>query len=207
MQKLLQLYFSFLLNLVFGVCRLLYRLEVEGLPHVPLQGPLISVGNHASLLDSFLLIHLVRKVRSDVCIYGGGGPRWSPRSLQAMRGIPAPRGKGRSGSPLWSALRELQSGCSIAIAAEGAIRWDGRPQPLQPGAAWLALRSGAPIVVGVLRGSYSIWPRWATFPRLTGRLQLRIGKPFVAAGPVTRETIDAVNLRIAEEMQRLETEP
>ncbi len=79
---------------------------------------------------------------------------------------------------------------------------------LNPGAAWLALRSGAPIVVCVLRGGYSIWPRWANFPRPSGRLQIRVGKPLrvppAGPAPLGRDAIRAVNRRIADEMRRLE---
>lgn len=206
--KIFQWYSPFRLKVIFQICRVLYKLEIRGAENIPAQGPFICVVNHASKLESILLLHLLRKMRSDSYIYGGGGPAWSPRSIKAMQMIPAPRGVGRSGPWLWMALKILREGSPIGIAPEGAVRWDGRLQPLQPGAAWLALRSGAPIIACVLRGGYSIWPRWARFPKLTGRLEIRIGKPFGilqnSRRRVDEEMIQAVNRRIVNEMSGLE---
>ncbi len=206
--RLFQWYSPFWLKVTFLVCRFLYNLEIFGVTRIPTQGPFLWVINHASKWDSPLFLYLQRRLRADAYVYGGGGPLWSPRSVKARRMIPAPRGVGRSGQWLWSALKMLQQGYPILIAPEGTIRWDGRLQPFKPGAAWLALRSGAPIVVSVLRGGYAIWPRWARFPRLTGKLEIRIGEPFrfpaVTRGRVDEEMLQAVNRRIADEMRRLE---
>ena len=96
------------------------------------------------------------------------------------------------------------------MAIEGAISWDGRLQPFQSGAAWLALRSEVPIVATVLRGGYSVWPRWAKFPRLTGHLEIRIGEPFMLSKARDRK-IDAAligeaNQKSATEMAKLQKE-
>jgi 1-acyl-sn-glycerol-3-phosphate acyltransferase len=111
---------------------------------------------------------------------------------------------------LWWAVKMLDKGHPVIIYPEGGIRLDGRMRPLQPGAAWLALRSRVPVVVCVLRGGYAIWPRWAKLPRLTGRLELRIGEPLripeAAGGKVTGEMIETVTRRIADEMARLENQ-
>lgn len=190
------------------ISRLLYKLKTLGIENIPAQGPFIFAGNHSSKLDTFLIIYLLNELRSNVYIYGGGGPLWSPRSINAVRGIPILRGVRRSGPSLWMALKILQKGYPILIAPEGAISWDGQLQPFQPGAAWLALRSEVPIVPCVLRGGYSIWPRWAKFPRLRGRLEIRIGEPFTlpkaADCKIDEAMIQVANQKIATEMAKLE---
>ena len=51
----------------------------------------------------------------------------------------------------------LQQGGAIMITAEGEWTWDGRLQdPLAPGASWLALRTGAPVVPVVSAGGYDV---------------------------------------------------
>lgn len=192
-----------------GIGRLLYRLEISGIENLPLTGPCIVLGDHASRMD-FILVSFMARIRPDIHFLGGWR-RPGPPALFRRAGIgaiPVFTDQHRSTWSLWWALKVLEQGACIGMAPEGGIRWDGRLQPLKPGAAWLALRSRAPAVVCVLRGGYTIWPRWARFPRLTGRMQIRIAKPFSLAGPsdtrVDAKMIEAANRRIADELRRAE---
>ncbi len=194
-----------------GLGRLLYNLEISGEEHIPTAGPFIIASNHPSKVDFFLLMFVKRK-RPDIYLYGGGGRVWAAPFAKALDLVPVGKGTDQRSTPIFRMVHKaLQNGRPVGAAPEGEMEWDGRLLPFKPGLAWLALHSQVPLMACVLRGGYSIWPRWATFPKLTGRLQLRIGEPFTihraAAGQVTQETIHAVNRRLAEEMQRLEAEP
>lgn len=200
---------AFLLASAFWLCRLLYKVEIVGDANIPRQGPFLFVVTHFSKLDTGFLLYnsLLRKRRPDAYVYGGVGLPWPLRPPQTTWGIPVPRGVGRAGPSLWTALKVLQKGCPLLIAPEGYVSWDGRLQPLEPGAAWLALRTRVPLVVCVLKGGYAVWPRWAKMPRLTGRLEIRIGEPFILSDVYDRKineaTIQAVNRRIVDHISTL----
>jgi 1-acyl-sn-glycerol-3-phosphate acyltransferase len=94
--------------------------------------------------------------------------------------LPVELRPGGSLPALLQARQHLLQGGAVALAPEGQPTWDGRLQhPLQPGAAWLALQSGSPVVPVVSIGGYDIQPLWQTERiRLTGRMQIRSGQPF-----------------------------
>jgi 1-acyl-sn-glycerol-3-phosphate acyltransferase len=204
--RLIRAAFALGCRLALLLCRLAYGLRISGSENIPTTGPCIFLGNHPSSLEVIVIFHL-RQYRPDLVVYGFGGPARHFR-LSRTKGIPPTRGRGRPAPALWTALKVLERGSAISIAPEGERSWDGRLQPFLPGTAWLALRSGAPIVVCVLTGGYAIWPRWAQIPRLTGRLEMRIGKPFsvpvAGNGKVTGAMIEHVNRRIAEEIRTME---
>ncbi len=210
LERLIRAFVAGFLALVRGFSRGLYKLKIRGAEHVPATGPCIFIIHHSSKLDITLGAFLYQ-ARPDIGGYGSGLRLWASPFAKALGATPMFKGVGHSGPFLWTALNALQKGRPIAIAPEGEMEWDGRVLPLKPGAAWLALRSGAPIIVTVLRGGYAIWPRWARFPRLTGKLEIRIGEPFrfpaVTRGRVDEEMLQAVNRRIADEIRRLVEEP
>ena len=53
----------------------------------------------------------------------------------------------------------------LLVYPEGTRSPDGRIQPPQPGAGFIALRSGAPIVPVASWGSESVMPRGVHLPR------------------------------------------
>ena len=109
---------------------------------------------------------------------------------------------------LFKAYGLLNEGRAVAIAAEGEVPWDGQLiHPLAPGSAWLALRSQAPILPVVIIGGYDILPRWQDYPRLSGRITIRLGNPFYvgdqAATQVDDQAISTASQLIYERMASL----
>jgi 1-acyl-sn-glycerol-3-phosphate acyltransferase len=96
----------------------------------------------------------------------------------------------------------------VAINPEGETSWEGRLVPAKPAAAYVALRTGAPIVLLVAsKGAYEAWPKWGERPHLTGRCVVRIGKPFrVTDAPcskVSDEMVAEANRTIEQQMTAL----
>ena len=76
----------------------------------------------------------------------------------------------------------IDSGAIVAIAGEGRIHVrESELLPLSEGAAFFALRSGAPLVPIAIRGS--------SWLRFGGRVRVRVGDPIPIAGRPTRETV------------------
>ena len=82
----------------------------------------------------------------------------------------------------------LDAGGVVAIAGEGRIH-DGEREllPLNEGAAFFALRSGAPLVPVAINGT-----GWLVFGR---RLRVRVGQPIGVTGRATRVAVDDLSGR------------
>jgi 1-acyl-sn-glycerol-3-phosphate acyltransferase len=210
-------------RLLFLAGRLLARLTIEGQEHIPAGGACLFAFNHVSQPADLLLNALIRRHRPDVHIFGLQGLQGqNPLALflenlgedhVEQRLLRVYKARGLSAGELLRAYHILLAGGAIAIAPEGEITWNGRLQyPLASGTAWLALRSGAPVVPVVSSGGYDMQPRWQLEKmRLTGRLTLRVGAPLVLAevplpGP-TDKVLEAANQRLWEAMAALLTHP
>lgn len=180
--------------------KIFYRLKIEGEENIPEEGPLIIVFNHIAPIIDSLTGGIAMKKRPDSAIFGGAalpmrgfmGKMFSGGGLHLGRIVflSAMKGQGLSGIELLKALKVLKEGRAVSLAAEGEISWDGKLQyPLAPGAAWMALRAHAPVIAIISSGGYDVMPRWAKFPKLTGKVTIKVGKPFyVCDGPITRLT-------------------
>lgn len=198
--------------------KIFYRLKIEGEDNLPKEGPLIIVFNHIAPIIDSLTGGIAMQRRPDSAIFGGaalpmGGFLGKIFSGGGLHGgkivfLSAIKGYGLSGGELLKALKILKEGKAVSLAAEGEISWDGKLQyPLAPGAAWMALRAHAPVVAIISSGGYDVMPRWAKFPKLTGKVTIRVGKPFYACDePVTKLTdqlLTDANDRIYQEMASL----
>jgi 1-acyl-sn-glycerol-3-phosphate acyltransferase len=203
-------------NLIYLIGRLLYGFKVEGLENIPKEGPFILSSNDLSTMGSiFTTTTVIRHVFSgqmETPVSFSEEYNWATEQWAWMfdigGAIPVPRGRGQAVSALLSAFRALRQGKIVALNPEGETSWEGRLVPAKPAVAWVALRLGAPIVLVVAtKGAYDVWPKWAERPHLTGRFQVRVGKPFrLTDSPCSRvsdEMIVRANQRIMEEMTAL----
>ncbi|MFN2213241.1 MAG: lysophospholipid acyltransferase family protein [Anaerolineales bacterium] len=163
---------------------LLVRLErVEGLEYIPEKGPGIVLMNHIGWVDPIVLVHVIPRyivplAKVEVFDYPVIGV--FPRLWGA---IPVQR-EGFDRRAVQSALEVLDKNEIILVAPEGT-----RNPELQQGKggfAYLASRSGAPIIPVAIDGSpgypvirYS--KRWRESP-----ITVKFGKPFVFREPYKR---------------------
>jgi 1-acyl-sn-glycerol-3-phosphate acyltransferase len=169
--------YALLKPIAVALMRLLFRLEGRGMEHVPLTGPVLLVANHSSFLDPPLV--------------GGVAPR--PLSFMAkaelfkVPGLGAlirrlnarpVRREGSDAGALRTALRILQDGGALLMFPEGTRGPEGSLRPPMPGAAMLAVLSGAAVVPVYVRGSGRAWPRGQTLPR-PAKVVVRFGAPQV----------------------------
>jgi 1-acyl-sn-glycerol-3-phosphate acyltransferase len=165
----------------------IWRPAVEGLEHIPLEGPLILASNHLSFADSIVIPVVVpRKVvfmaKSDYFT----GPGIKGRAIRAwfemLDMIPVDRDDNRSAlAALDGALEVLERGEAFGVYPEGTRSRDGRLYRGRTGVAQLALVSGAPIVpVGVI-GTERLQPVGTTVPRIV-KVTVRFGAPIEVAG-------------------------
>ncbi len=158
--------------------RAMWRLRVEGLEHVPADGPAIIAPNHSAAIDSFFVpCCLPRRIT-----YVGKAEYlddWKTRKLfPAMGMIPIDRSGGSAGErALNTAARVLERGELFGIYPEGTRSRTGKLHKGHTGVARLALRCRAPIVPVGLIGTREVQPPDRSMPRPFRTVVVRFGQP------------------------------
>jgi 1-acyl-sn-glycerol-3-phosphate acyltransferase len=185
------------LGIRFALALLRTRLVVEGLEHIPDAPSIIVASNHLSYMDPPILsVVLERHVRRQVrymakaealswpivgfvlLAYGGFGVRRGQADREAYR----------------MALRVLKDGDWLGLAPEGTRSRTGQMGEPKPGAALLALRSGALVLPVGISGSERLWKPGDRLPRPGHTVTLRFGPAYrpaevVAGGPERRAAL------------------
>lgn len=159
---------------------ILANVRVEGVAHVPSDGPFVLVPNHQSVADPFLVqsfcprpVHSMTKSTQ----FASPVSRWLvPRLL----GFPVRRYR-VDPQAVRTLLRLLDEGRGVCVYPEGERSWDGRLQPFRRGALRVLLRVGAPVIPVGIHGMCHLWPRWDRWPQPSFRpripVRLRFGEP------------------------------
>jgi 1-acyl-sn-glycerol-3-phosphate acyltransferase len=162
------------------------RYTVRGLEHLP-AGPAIILAKHQSAWETlaFQAIfppHVLVLKRSLLWIpfFGWGLALMSPIAIDRSRGASALKRMAVKGA------ERLAQGFSIAIFPEGTRVPPGSRGTYHPGGAWLALRTGAPIVP-VAHNAGLFWGRNA-FLKRPGEVTVVVGAPMHATG-MSAETL------------------
>ena len=169
--------------------------RVEGLQHVPPEGPVIFSGNHPTVLDGMVLaLYAPRRVRflvrGDVMRLPGLG-----HFLRGLGAITVHRG----GDSLNQARRALERGCCLGIFPEADPTFGLQLREFRRGGAVLACDTGAPVVPFALRGPEKLAGRKAGYVA-SGPVELHFGTPLRA---LPAESVEAFNHRLREGVQQL----
>lgn len=160
---------------------LLADLHLEGEENLPSGGPLIVVANHFSFADPAAI---VRIAPWPLDFLGGfempDAPAWATLIPKAW-GIYAVRRGGASRRAIRASLAVLAQDGVLGIFPEGGS-WADVLRPARPGTAYLAARTGAPLLPIGLDGLTGIFPSLRRGRR--ARVTIRIGPPF---GPFRQE--------------------
>jgi len=164
-------------DIVVGFCRLFWRLEVHGLDKVP-PGPFVLAPVHRSNVDS-LLVAAVTKRRMR---YLGKHTMWKydlpGRFFTAMGGIPVHRGSADR-EALRACVTSLQQGEPVVMFPEGQRRTGPVVHDLYEGPAFVAGRTGVPIVPVGIGGSEPAMPAGAKWIKPV-KVAMVIGDPLPA---------------------------
>lgn len=158
------------------------RTRVEGLDVLErIEGPVIFVANHASHLDTpLILLSLPDEWRRRTAVAAAADyffDTWwrAVGSVLLFNTFPIDR---RGGTMAATPGEVLADGWSLVIYPEGTRSTDGWMGRFRMGAAFLAQEHGVPIVPVAHRGTFATMPRGAGWPA-PGRRQLtiRFGEP------------------------------
>jgi long-chain acyl-CoA synthetase len=173
---------------LFG--RLLTRVRVDGLRHLPAKGPYLICPNHQAYLDPFVLCSVLPYgVLRQTFVVGAAEyfetplMRWIARQINL---VPVD-----ADAALVSAMKAgafgLSHGRVLLLFPEGERSIDGTVKRFKKGAPILASHLGVPVIPVALKGLWEMWPRTKPIDwRYVGvwrrhRVRIAIGPPFTVA--------------------------
>lgn len=196
--------YGFVRAALVGFARAWFRVEYHGLEKIPATGPFILAPIHRSNIDFMLAAGCVRRrqrfLAKDTLWKPGWGRLWS-----ALGGIPVARG---------TADREALKACETVVATgeplvmfpEGTRQTGPTVQPLFDGPAFVAARTGVPIVPVGFGGSERAMPKGAKLIRPV-KVHVVIGDPMeapvVEGAKATRVSIRSQTQLLSERVQEL----
>lgn len=160
------------------------RPVVEGVEHVSgLRGPAVFVSNHASHMDTPLIMGaLPRRISERLAVgaaadYFFASPAAGLTTALLFNAFPVDRyGTRRGRRGLASQL--VDEGWSLLLYPEGTRTLDGWMNSFKLGAARLCLDAGVPAVPVAVRGTFAAMPRGKMLPDRHGpRICVRFGRP------------------------------
>jgi 1-acyl-sn-glycerol-3-phosphate acyltransferase len=161
-------------QVALGVLRTVGRLEIAGIDHVPLKGPLIMAPNHLHALDAWVIASVIPRKQTVIA-----ADKWQGTVAGAALSIVADAIYIARGEPdreaLAKALEVLKRGGCMTVAPEGTRSRTGGLLQGKNGPVYLASRSGAPIVPIVAWGQEKALGRWQHLQR--AEFYVRIGAP------------------------------
>jgi cytidylate kinase len=170
--------------IMLGLFRALWDVQIEGAARVPSNGPYILAPVHRNNIDT-VLAGLIRPRRphylakASLWTYRPAGWLWS-----ILGGFPVQRDS-RDLEALRRCVRVLQSGEPLVVFPEGTRRSGPTVGPLEEGAAYLALRTGTPIVPVGIGGSENALPKGSALPRRV-KIDLVVGEALEPEGAGAR---------------------
>lgn len=153
------------------------RIKVKGMDNLPKAGPVILVSNHFSLGDPPVLTYklprrivwMAKQELFDMPVIG-----WLFRAFGL---IPVRRFEGDL-KALRKAQSALKKGRVLGMFPEGTRSAGTGLQEAEPGTAFIALRTGAPIIPVAIWGTENIKLPRDAFRFQGTRIHLRFGEPF-----------------------------
>jgi 1-acyl-sn-glycerol-3-phosphate acyltransferase len=183
-----------------------FRLEIRGREHVPTHGPFVLAPVHRSNLD-FILVSALTRTRMR---YMGKASiwkwRWGGKFVSMLGAFPVHRGSADRDA-LRTCMAVIENGEPLVMFPEGTRRSGAVVEDLFDGPAYIAARTGVPIVPVGIGGSDKAMPVGAKLIR-PHRIVLVVGEPIApplgdGSGRVRRRVVRELTERLRESVQAL----
>jgi 1-acyl-sn-glycerol-3-phosphate acyltransferase len=192
--------------IVTAFCRLFWRTRIEGTEHLPPTGPYVLAPVHRSNIDTLVVAGVTkRRLR-----YMGKSSLWkvkpAGRLFSALGAFPVNRGT-VDRDALRRCIEVVEGGEPLVIFPEGTRQSGPVVQPLFEGAAYVAARTGVPIVPVGIGGSEGAMPKGSKMIRPV-RVHVVVGEPIHppppgANGRAPRSAVHALTEQLAARLQEL----
>lgn len=191
-------------SLVYGLTRmvvgliapLIAKLHTEGIENIPNSGPVILAMNHIHWLDIPLaslrvprITHYMAKAELfEVPVLGG--------FVRRVGAFAVRRGEGDR-EALRTGERLLAEGNILVIFPEGHRSGSGVLLKAHPGAGYIAMRTGTPVVAVAIHGTQKI------FKRIRPTVTIRYSLPFTIGQSTDKRTRDSLSQATDQIMYRI----
>jgi len=191
---------------VNGICRTYWRATYEGLDNIPASGAFVLAPVHRSFID-FGLVAAVSKRRIR---YMGKDSLWKVgwfgSFISALGAFPVRRGAADR-EALRRCIDIIRSGEALVLFPEGTRKSGPVVKDLFEGAAYVAIRTGVPIVPVGIGGSERALKKGERLPRPV-KIHVVIGAPMMppppkASGHPSRSALKQLTADVHTEVQRL----
>jgi 1-acyl-sn-glycerol-3-phosphate acyltransferase len=163
---------------------------VEGLENVPSSGGLVVCGNHFATLDPPMVpAFLPRGDSWSMAKSEYFRKAWQRWLFTAYQSFPVVRHTADRAA-LRRAFDLLKDGHVLVIYPEGTRVESGSLSTPEPGAGFIAQKSGCPVLPVAVTGTRECMPKGSVWPRRVP-VKIRFGKPFVI--PVKRPTGERIS--------------
>ncbi len=188
------------------IARCYFRLRIRGAGLVPRSGAFIVAPVHRSNLDSpvvALIGYRQMRFMGKESLWANDRSGWF---MTALGGFPVKRGNADR-EALRACTEVLERGEPLVMFPEGTRQHGPTLGALFDGPAYLACRSGVPIIPVVLGGMERAMGKGAKVPRPTA-IRLVVGEPLhppvvEGGGRVPRRAVRELTQRLGEELQRM----
>lgn len=148
--------YGFARGLVKVTFSLIYRIRVEGLENVPAEGGAIVCGNHFDGRDPMIVGITMKRPISYMAKEELFRNKLFAWVIRGMGVFPVKRGQ-PDRAALKHSIDVLHSGTCFGIFPEGTRQKSGKLGKAEPGAAYLALKSGAPVIPVGITSTYKFF--------------------------------------------------
>ena len=188
-----------------GIIRIVTRMRVEGKENLPRTGGYVLAPVHRSYVDTPIAAGVARRRLRFMGKDTMWKKRWSAWLLSTVGGFPVTRGRSDI-EALKRAVYVLQQGEPLVMFPEGERKSGPIVQPLFEGAAFIAARTGVPIIPVGIGGSERVMPKGAKmiYPR---KVCVIIGKPILPnvgqTGRAPRSEVKRLTEQLHQDLQEL----
>ena len=186
----LGLYYLFKWSVVNPMLRGYFRGRIYGAEHMPNQGPVLVVANHASDFDPPIVSCCMRRPVSYMAKQELFKVPVLAPAIRLYGAYPVQRGGAARGA-IRAALQQLDQGWAVGVFLQGTRTRDGRILEPKLGAAMIAAKAQVPLVPVSLWGTHRILPRGTAFPKPLP-VTVRIGQPIAPPGSRDKAELQAV---------------
>ncbi len=197
----LLLYHLFKWSIVSPTLHLYLQGRIYGAEHVPQQGPLVVVSNHASYFDPPLLSCCVGRPVAYMAKEELFQIPILKQAIQWYGAYPVSRGASDR-SAIRSALKYLEAGWATGVFLQGTRTPDGKITDPKLGAALIAAKAKAPLLPVSLWGTQGVLKKGSAMPQPVP-VTVRIGQVIDAPSSTEREGLQAVTQQCVTAIQAL----
>lgn len=186
-------------------CKTFWRLKIDGASNIPATGPFVLAPVHRSNVDTPLVACVTKRRLGFMGKDSMWKIGWIGKVFTALGAYPVHRGTADRDA-LRRTVERLQTGEPVVIFPEGTRQIGPLVQPLFEGAAYVALKTGAPIVPVGIGGSEAAMPKGSKMIRPV-KVRIVVGEPLVppavpegerAPRRVVKELTDQLHGRLQE---------